>query len=232
MKYQEEQPGCRYTDPEFRGKLCKKLMAPLRSSGFQQLRMDDIAKHMDISKATLYKYFSSKDEIIDQVIENFINYVEEKDAEDLPDVDVPYEKRFRDTFVQTYVIASYRSEQFLKDLRETYPDKYAKLEAAIAARNERLRLFYEEGMEAGVFIRQNATLLILQDELLFRNLIDPVYLMKYNLTLRNAICDYYQIKKRQILVSFSAGSAEDVEMRERLERLAQKVALGVGLAQT
>ncbi|MBB6636817.1 TetR/AcrR family transcriptional regulator [Cohnella thailandensis] len=228
MKNLEGQPGCRYTDPECRGKLAAKLMSPLRSMGFQQLRMDDIAKHMDISKATLYKYFSSKDEIIELIVDQFITYLKEKDAEDLPEADVPYEKRFCDTFVQTLLIASYRSEPFLNDLREAFPELYAKLESAIGARNERLCRFYEEGMEAGVFIRQNATLLILQDELIFRNLIDPVNLMKHNLTLRNALFDYYQIKKRQILSAPDAERDGDEGMPERLDRLAKKIMYGIG----
>ena len=36
---------------------------------------------MDISKATLYKRFSSKDEIIEAVVEDFINYLLEGDAD-------------------------------------------------------------------------------------------------------------------------------------------------------
>ncbi|THF72866.1 TetR/AcrR family transcriptional regulator [Cohnella fermenti] len=226
MKINDEQPGCRYTDRECKSKLAGKLLSPLRSSGFQQLRMEDIARHMDISKATLYKYFASKDEIIELLVEDFVGYVEEKDAEDLPNADVPCEKRFRDTFVQTLVIASYRSDAFVKDLRETFPELYGKLESAIGARNERLRQLYEEGMEAGVFIRQNASLLIMQDELIFRNLVDPVYLMKHNLTLMSALFDYYLIKKRQLLANPEEGGDADRAMRERLDRLAMKIMYG------
>ena len=37
--------------------------------------------YMDISKATLYKRFSSKDEIIEAVVEDFMNYLLEGDAD-------------------------------------------------------------------------------------------------------------------------------------------------------
>lgn len=227
MKKPDEQPGFRYNDLECKCKLANKLLAPFRSSGFQQLRMDDIAKQMDISKATLYKYFSSKDEIIDLIVDQFVSSIEENDVEDLPGADTSYEQRFRNTFVRTLMIASYRSEPFLKDLRETFPELYGKLESAIAARNERLRKFYEKGMNEGVFSQQNATLLLMQDELIFRNLVDPIYLMKQNLTLRNALWDYYLIKKRQLLSTPQPDSEQDDAMRDRLDRLASKFMYGI-----
>ncbi|PWW02935.1 TetR family transcriptional regulator [Paenibacillus cellulosilyticus] len=225
MKKPEEQPGFRYNDLECKCRLANKLLAPFRATGFQQLRMDDIAKQMDISKATLYKYFSSKDEIIDLIVDQFVNSVEENDAEDLPGAENSYEVRFRNTFVRTLMIASYRSEPFLRDLRETFPELYGKLESAIAARNERLCTFYEQGMNEGVFNPQNATLLLMQDELIFRNLMDPIYLMKHHLTLRNALWDYYLIKKRQLLSSPKDDG--DEVMRERLDKLASKFMYGV-----
>ncbi len=45
------------------------------------MKIDEIAKYMDISKATLYKRFSSKDEIIEAVVEDFMNYLLEGDAD-------------------------------------------------------------------------------------------------------------------------------------------------------
>jgi AcrR family transcriptional regulator len=226
MKKPEEQPGFRYNDHDCKCKLANKLWAPFRASGFQQLRMDDIAKQMDISKATLYKYFSSKDEIVELIVDQFVQGIEENDAADLPGAAASYVERFRNTFVRTLLIAGYRSEPFLKDLRETFPELYGKLESAIAARIERLRQFYQQGMKEGVFNEQNATLLIMQDELIFRNLMDPVYLMKYSLTLRNALWDYYLIKKRQLLVSAEQDIAGDDAIRERLDRLASKFMYG------
>jgi AcrR family transcriptional regulator len=49
-------------------KLLTKIIPVLRTKSISSLRMDDIAKYMDISKATLYKYFSSKEEIIQSVV--------------------------------------------------------------------------------------------------------------------------------------------------------------------
>jgi AcrR family transcriptional regulator len=228
LNNQEEQPGNRYTDYDSKCKLASKLMVPFRTSGFQQLRMDDIAKHMDISKVTLYKYFSSKDEVISMMVDQIINCAEKIEVEDLPIAEISYEVQFRNTFVKTLILASYQSDPFLKDLSETALDLYGKLESAIGARNERLRAFYEQGMSKGIFIRQNATLLILQDELILRHLLNPVYLMKHNLTLRDALFDYYLIKKRQLLVSPYEDADKDNWMKSELDRLGKKFMYGTG----
>ncbi|MDV2887984.1 TetR/AcrR family transcriptional regulator, partial [Alkalihalophilus pseudofirmus] len=46
----------------------EKIKPVIRRNKFSQLKIDDIAKYMDISKVTLYKHFSSKDEIIQRVV--------------------------------------------------------------------------------------------------------------------------------------------------------------------
>ncbi|MBB6673874.1 TetR/AcrR family transcriptional regulator [Cohnella nanjingensis] len=217
----------RYTDPACKRKLAAKLLHPMKSVGFQQLRMDDFAKHMDISKATLYKYFSSKDEIIEMLVQMFIDLVIEKDQAELPDDKVSYADRFQQSFARTLHIANYGNDPFMNDLREGYPAFYAMLNASIGSRNERLRTFYENGMDDGVFNRLNANLIILQDEMMFRHLIDPSYLMKHHLTLSAALSDYYQIKKLQLFRPEAFAQVNDEPMNEKLAYLVQKITYGV-----
>ena len=45
-------------------------MIVFSSKGFHQARMDDIVKQSGLSKGTIYWYFSSKDEIITQILDN------------------------------------------------------------------------------------------------------------------------------------------------------------------
>ncbi|MBB6735055.1 TetR/AcrR family transcriptional regulator [Cohnella zeiphila] len=224
---QEEQPGQRYVDPECRMKFATKLMYPVKSSGFQSLRMDDVARYMDISKATLYKYFSSKEEIVSIIVEIFLDQIVDLYQEYLEDPNISFGEKFQRTFTQTMMIANYGTEPFLSDLREAMPEQHEKVEAAIRARNEKLQAFYEAGMEAGAFERQNAALLVLQDELLFRKLIDPIFLTKRNLTLRGALFDYYLMKKKQLLTAETAASVDDEAMNAKMDMLVNKILHGM-----
>src|SRR4051794_4819691 len=59
-----------------RYKLLKKLITAVMKDGFQHLRMDDIARSMAVSRATMYKHFSSKEEVIEGVVQIIIDYLE------------------------------------------------------------------------------------------------------------------------------------------------------------
>ncbi|MFC5649190.1 TetR/AcrR family transcriptional regulator [Paenibacillus solisilvae] len=221
-----EAQGCRYTDESTKTKYVAKLLHPFKTNGFQHIRMDDIAKYMDLSKATLYKYFPSRDEIFERLAELFITYIvggEEQASEG----DQALIKGFQTSFAQSLVIANYGTEVFYQDMREIYPILMGKIDVAVSMRNERLRKFYENGMKEGLFNPLNAVILILQDDLMFRHLLDPVYLMKNNLTLRNAIHDYYQIKKLQMFTPELYATTDDAEMLTRIEYLVRKVSYGV-----
>lgn len=52
----------------------EKIKPVIRKTKFSQLKVDDLAKYMDISKVTLYKHFSSKDDVIEQVVDYYIDY--------------------------------------------------------------------------------------------------------------------------------------------------------------
>ncbi|NBD25840.1 TetR/AcrR family transcriptional regulator [Paenibacillus glycinis] len=227
METTNETQSCRYTDDTIKNKYVAKLLHPVKLSGFQSLRMDDIAKTMDLSKATLYKYFPSRDEIIDYLAQLFVRFVVGSESQFETGSGEAFIKGFNSSFAQTLMIANYGTEVFFHDLREVYPQLMASIDVAISERHERLRRFYEQGMAEGCFHESNATLLILQDELMFRNLLDPHYLMKHNLTLRGAIGDYYQIKKRQLFKPDVYEQIDDAAMTERIEQLVRKVTYGV-----
>jgi AcrR family transcriptional regulator len=223
----KEEAASRYSDETIKLKFISRILNPIKTNGFEQMRMDDIAKHMDLSKATLYKYFSSKDEVIQRLVENFITYIIEADKE-LTDESGSFIAGFQKSFSQTLLIANYGTDAFYNDLNEVYPELFGRIQVAVGERNGRLKELYEKGAEAAVFNKLNASLLIIQDELMFRNLLDSLYLMKQQLTLRGAIFDYYQIKKLQLLSPQAYIEADEEGMNEKLEYLVRKVTYGVG----
>ncbi|GIO13234.1 hypothetical protein J19TS2_27890 [Cohnella xylanilytica] len=81
---------------------------------------------MDISKVTLYKHFSSKDDIIEQVVEYEIQYLQQADIV-VNDDSLSYVDRFQKTFLQSLLCVVYLSDLFLQDLKEFYPTLYDKL---------------------------------------------------------------------------------------------------------
>lgn len=218
-----DSPSYRYNDEEFKHKLIAKLLLTVKKNGIAHLRADDIAKCMDLSKATVYKYFESKEEILNYIVDFYITRLIDLDFA-LDESCGTYQMRFLTVFKKMLMAANYGTEIFMKDLREFHPELMEKIQIAITARNNQLRRFYEQGVADGVFEPFNIDLLILQNELCMAKLVDPVVLMARNLTFRQALYDYYKLKIYQLFIPEARPSLDDKELISTLDVLAQKIA--------
>lgn len=207
---------------DMRETLLIRIIPLIRKNGFQSLRMDDIAKLMDISKATMYKYFSSKEVIISGAVAILIDYINENS--DLLQEDVEsFGGGFQDLFEQSLLLTAYISEVFVADLQKAYPDVAMKLEEANKVREQKMTLFYKKGSQIGVFNEVNEQLLFLQEQFLIRSLIDPKFLMNHKMTLEQALWDYYRLKKIQLFSPDYLHLSDDVIMKSKIEFLSKKL---------
>lgn len=216
-----DHPGFRYSDEETKSKLIAKLFVPIKKHGIASLRTDDIARYLDLSKATLYKYFESKDDIITSFVDLFISLFDMSSV--LDETSGSYQERYQVVIRKMLVSANYGSDIFLRDLRALYPDLMERLHVAWLRRTEILREFYERGMDAGIFVRSNVELLIMQDELTLAKLSDPAALAARNLACRQALTDYYRMRVHQIFVPGEMPNLEDEGTMGTLDMLAQKI---------
>jgi AcrR family transcriptional regulator len=192
-------------------KLILKLLPYIQKQGFTLLKMDDAAKYMDISKATMYKYFASKDEIVECLVEQCVNYTEkiifEEATQKLTPAQVSrpsnedmmlYGETFAKAFKQSIKMAFYLSDVFLQDLNTAYPDLSATLSQAVEQCQKKLIAYLDIGMELGIFHRLNSGILLIQLDVVLRRLLDPKLLMLHNMTFKQALLDFYQAIKHQI----------------------------------
>ncbi|MCF6799666.1 MULTISPECIES: TetR/AcrR family transcriptional regulator [Priestia] len=203
-------------------KLILKLMPSIRKNGFQTLRMDDIAKIMDISRATLYKYFPNKEDLFHKVTDGFVQYLNDM-IKDLPKEETLYITKFQQLFEQSVSLALFITDDFLDELQHAYPSMYDKLWETIQFREKQLLIFYNEGMESGIFNKINGRLLILQDKMLF-TMLDPIYLMKNQLTIEQMLFDFYQLRKLQLFKPESISTIDDSSIMSRIDHLSKKAA--------
>jgi len=200
----------------------EKIKPVIRTVKFSQLKIDDIAKYMDISKVTLYKHFTSKDKIIQAVIEHYINYLLEADTV-VNDDSYSFFERFQNTYEQSLKCVIYVSDLFLQDLKEFYPHLFDKLVAAQHQRNKNLQTFFESGMEQGIFNRMNASLFMIQDDAVLRRIIEPSFSIQYDLTLKQALIDFYKLKKFQLIKPEYLYSIDDSVMESEIVQILQTI---------
>lgn len=205
-----------------RSKLLKKLISSVMKDGFQQLRMDDIAKHMDVSRATMYKHFSSKEEVIEGVVQVFVDYIEMLEERAPEDDEASFGTWFQRLFGQTVSLVGTITDVFLKDLQTAYPDLYDQLKAALTKREQQTLEFYRDGKNKGIFNPINENFMLLQDDLLLREIINAKYLLYNQVSIRQVLHDYYQFKKMQLFKAEKLPMVDDSKIEPVIEHLVEK----------
>lgn len=200
----------------------EKIKPVIRRNKFSQLKIDDIAKYMDISKVTLYKHFSSKDEIIQRVVMYYINYLQGADTV-VKDDSVSYVERFQMTFLQSLICVTFISDLFLNDLKEFYPNHFENLAAAQQSRIKNLQTFFESGMKQKIFNKLNAVLFMVQDDAVLRRFMEPSFSIQYDVTLKQAIIDFYKMKEYQLLKPEHLDTVDDSVIEKRVSKVLQTI---------
>lgn len=200
----------------------EKIKPVIRRNKFSQLKIDDIAKYMDISKVTLYKHFSSKDEIIQRVVMYYINYLQGADTV-VKDDSVSYVERFQMTFLQSLICVTFISDLFLNDLKEFYPNHFENLAAAQQSRIKNLQTFFESGMKQKIFNKLNAVLFMVQDDAVLRRFMEPSFSIQYDVTLKQAIIDFYKMKEYQLLKPEHLDTVDDSVIEKGVSKVLQTI---------
>ncbi|MGO4549379.1 TetR/AcrR family transcriptional regulator [Paenibacillus sp. 2TAB23] len=205
-----------------RNKLLKKLISSVMKDGFQHLRMDDIAKSMFVSRATMYKYFSSKEEVIEGVVRIFIDYLDKMEDRMKEDDEKWFGIWFQKLFEQSVNLVGKISDVFLKDLQAVYPDLYDNLKSTLNKREEMTIEFYQDGKEKGIFNLINEKFILLQDDILLREIIDMKYLLYNQMSIEQVLYDYYQFKKIQLFKAEKLSIVDDSNMNPIIDHLVEK----------
>ncbi|MFS0872864.1 TetR/AcrR family transcriptional regulator [Paenibacillus xylanilyticus] len=200
-----------------------KIKPVIRRTRFSQLKIDDIAKHMDISKVTLYKHFSSKDEIIEQVVEYGIQYLQQADTV-VYDDSVSYIDRFQKTFLESLIGVIYLSDLFLQDLKEFYPRLFENISVAQQNRIKNLQSFFQSGMDKKIFNRMHAALSLVQDDATLRRILEPTFSIQwYDLTLKQAVMEFYKMKQYQVISPEYLDTVDDSVIENEIIRILQTI---------
>lgn len=200
-----------------------KLLPLIQSRGFSQVRIDAIVHAMDISKATFYKHFTSKEDVIAQIVDMVATHFQETTTL-IDDSAIPFEERFQRIFEQSLLIATYLTDVFLHDLQQTFPVFWEQIKHAQRERQRHLETFFAQGVAAGVFQPIPQALVVLQDEVLLRTLLDPLFLMEHDLTLRTGLEAYYELQKYQWCVATVRERLDDTTVKAYIALMAGKIA--------
>ncbi len=193
----------RINDPQVRKAWIKQLMPIYMKNGLKKFTMDDISLKLGVSKATIYKHFSSRLEILEAVVGLKVQEIAAYE-EFTRNEEVPYVTRYQNAIKSASLRLAGISTQFLLDLRELYPELWERIMSLQFFAAERAKNFYQEGVDKGILNDFDPAWLAITDKIFLIGLSHPQFLIENNMTLQEALDNYFRLKSQGIFKDKSA----------------------------
>ncbi|MDQ0427376.1 AcrR family transcriptional regulator [Planomicrobium stackebrandtii] len=200
----------------------EKIMETVRTEGFISLTILDLAHLMGISRASLYNFFASKEDIILEVTEIYIDYLK-KTNHFINNSRFSYVQRLPTVFEQSAFSAVYASEIYLDELKSTCPDLYKRKLEIAAARIETLHTFYTNGISDEDFNPLNPSLVVAQDEAALRKILNSSFMSDEGLSLEESMYGYYEIMKHRTFSPSSLKKEQDPYIKNVVEVIVRQL---------
>ncbi|MCH2043253.1 MAG: TetR/AcrR family transcriptional regulator [Saprospiraceae bacterium] len=187
----------RVDNPEIKQVWIKELTQLYLRNGLTRFTMDEIASKLNISKATLYKYFSSKDEILDEVVKLKIKEIEVFEKY-LNDTQITFSERYFDVIKTASLMLAEMSERFLSDIHQKLPKLFKRMRQFQDRALYAAEKFYQHGIEAGIMNDINPRVLALTDKMFIQAVSNEKFLSEYDVTLKEALDGFFLMKSKGI----------------------------------
>ena len=123
--------------------------------GIRSVSIDDICRELGMSKKTFYVYFSSKDELIEQLLETNIAHMEQKMQTTLESGDFSAILRKFTHWISAEKEDVRKVPQLVYDLKKYYPHQYNDFQRhSFETQQHYIEQFIERGIESGL-VRAN-----------------------------------------------------------------------------
>jgi len=168
-------------------------------SGFYKITMDEIAKGLHISKKTIYKYFPSKNKLVDSAIKLFQNSVKHEitNSVNKQENSILKIRAVAKVFAELSIKLN---EQMLYDLQVHRPDLWQTVDKF---RGEIIKNIWEEiidqGKNEGVIIDKPNDIIVSIIYYSIRGIISPKFLLNHNYSINEAFQIAFEIIIKGIL---------------------------------
>ncbi len=198
--------------------ITKMVYALYAKHGFDGISMDEVSRQTNISKATLYHYFMSKEDIVRGMVDYMIdhlNSVSFSPIEGIQDVMASV----REFYVKSIHVTAISGSSFLKDLGNKFPDCYDQYSEARKTMLQKFSAFYEEAVTKGYFRDLPFTLLCRQFADMLSVIVDVNYLEENGMKLTDALKEYCRMFLCQILTQDYLSVADQEETYDFVDEL-------------
>ena len=135
---------------QLKEKICLTALRMFHKRGIRQVKMDDIATALTISKRTLYELYTNKMELLNEVLELQYNMTHER-----LEREITAEASTMDILILALKInieeLNHLSIEFLEDLHR-FPEARKKLDFLDKRQDDRINNFLQKGISEGYFL--------------------------------------------------------------------------------
>lgn len=189
-------------------KILESAIRQIKIYGLRRFTMDDIAEDLRISKKTLYQYFSSKKELIKEVVDGAVELEKQITDEALAGVDNWFDKLDSVLSVHIYNNLPYSR---LDEITRYFPEERISIKRIIEYKVKVLRELLQQGLEEGRLRGDiNLQIVILALEKVFFIPTDEEFLKQNDLTVNQLL---QQLKTVFFYGSLVAENKEDRKAR-------------------
>ncbi|MEW6275906.1 MAG: TetR/AcrR family transcriptional regulator [Bacillota bacterium] len=171
---------------EIKEKILQTMKNLAARKGFSAVTVDELAAACGISKRTLYRYFQSKEEIVEKVLEELMTGIDRRAEEIFTGPASPPEK-LRAMAGAVAEGARFMEPHVFHDLQRRYPHLWEKIDRFRAGRLHRLEQIYREGCCLGYFREVNFDVLFTAFLASLRAVVTPAFFINHAVSLPQAI---------------------------------------------
>lgn len=205
-------PKSRTLDPEVRQKWLNILVPYFLKNGLRRVTMDDIARLLGVSKATIYEHFNSRDELFEMAVDYILDQIGgNKDI--LYRSELSYQDRFLHLFglVLKQVIGI--TPILLEDIKYQYPLLWQKIQDYYQDWELTLQDFFKMAMKDGSFTQVHPALISRLITGVLREFINPEFLVSNQITIEQAFLDMLTILSQGVMM---VSQENQKELRQKV----------------
>ncbi|MCU7495259.1 MAG: TetR/AcrR family transcriptional regulator [Ignavibacteria bacterium] len=177
--------------------------------GFYKTSMDELARELKMSKKTIYKYFPSKEKLVENVVDNLLEETSGK-IKSVLEKNVDAVSKILDLLGILSNIFLKISDKWLKDMQYNTPHLWAKIDA-FRTRTMYMNIgkIFEQGKAEGLFEERPVELLMVIFISSMRAIVSPEFLLNHKFSFNEAVEQAFQILLNGILTNKGANTLKN-----------------------
>ncbi len=176
----------------------RQVFAIYAKYGFDKISMDEVAAKAHISKATLYKYFRSKEDIVSHIVHNVIANMDSMQFTADKGIGKVLES-IQGCYCKAILVTAHSGSAFMNDLQNKFPVLHEEYLKALKNVQERFQNFYNHALKEGYCRDIYIHLIAIQMRTVLPEIINSSYPARHNVSLETVMKEYYRLLLCQLL---------------------------------